>query len=163
MRQREHQVLTLEHRPAAARHVAAEGLDVLIEVVRPVDPPGERVARVQLMIDFSEKLVRPDVVRDVAGFDFETGSPQNRRRRAVVLTEKGDVVRVVYRDEVVCGNVEPFEGQEIERAITFQRTAERRAVLLLRVRGLVAIDSLPGGTESLEVILRIQRSITKKE
>ena len=69
-----------------------------------------------------------------------------------------DVVRVVDRHEVVGGDVEPLERQEIERAIPLQRTAKRGAVLLLRVRGLLAIDGLSRRIEALEVILRIQRS-----
>ena len=99
----------------------------------------------------------------VARLDGETGAPEDRRRRAEVLSEKRDVVRIVDRHEVVGGDVEPLERQEIERAIPLQRTAERRAVLLLRVRGLLAIDGLPRRIEALEVILRIQRPIAKKE
>ena len=42
MRQREHQVVALEHGSAAARHVAAERLDVLVQVARPVDARRQR-------------------------------------------------------------------------------------------------------------------------
>ena len=163
MRQREHQVFAFEHCPAAARDVAAERLDVLVEVVRPVDARRQRVVRVQVMIDFSEKLIRADVVGHMSRLDGEAGAPEDCRRRAVVLTEKGHVVRIVNRDEVVGGNVEPLERQEIERAIPLQRTAKRGAVLLLRVGGLLAIDGLPGRAEALEMILRIQRLVPKKE
>ena len=73
MRQREHQVVALEHGSAAARHVAAERLDVLVQIARPVDARRQRLIRTQLVIDFAENLVRADVVRHVARLDREAG------------------------------------------------------------------------------------------
>ena len=163
MRQREHQVLAFEHGAAAARDVAAERLDVLVEVVRPVDARRQRIVRVQLVIEFSEELIRANVVGHVSRLDREAGAAQDRGGRAEVLPEKRDVVRVVDRHEVVRGDVEPLERQEVERAIPLQRAAEGGAVLLLRVRGLRAIDLLTRRIETLEVILRIQRAVAKKE
>ena len=95
--------------------------------------------------------------------DGEARAAQNRRGRAEVLPEKRDVVRVVDRHEVVRGDVETLERQEIERAIPLQRSAERGAVLLLRVRGLLAIDGLTCRIEPLEMILRIERAVAKEE
>ncbi len=60
-------------------------------------------------------------------------------------------------------DVEPLERREIERAIPLQRAAERRTVLLLRVRGFLAIDRLASRIEALEVILRIERGVAKEE
>src|SRR5688572_17653702 len=95
MRQREHQVAALEYGPAAACHVSAERLYVLVEIVCPVDTRGQRVTRVQLVIDLCQKLIRADVVRHMAGLNLESGAAEYRGRRTEILPEERDVVRVV--------------------------------------------------------------------
>ncbi len=163
MRQREHQVVALEHGAAAARDVAAKRLDVLVQIAGPVDARRQGLIRAQLVVDFSKNLIRADVVRHMPRLDREAGAPENLRRRAVVLPEEGHVVRAVNGDEVVRSDVEPLVGEEIERAVPPNRSAERPAVLLLRVRSLLAVDRLAGRIESLEVILRIQRGVAQEE
>ena len=153
MRQGEHQIVAFQYRATAPRDDAAERLDVLVEVVRPIDAGGQRIARVHFVIDFSEKLGRPDAIRHMSRLDREARAPENCRRRAEVLTQERDVVRVVDGDEVVRRNVEPLERQEVEGAIPLQRPSQRGSVLYLRVWSFLAIDRLPRGIEPLEMIL----------
>ncbi len=161
VRRREHEVAAVEHGAAAARHVAAEGLDVLVEVVCPVDARDERVVRFQLMIDLAEELAGADVVRHVARLDDEAGAPEDRGRCPEVLPEKRHVVRVVDRHEIVRADVEPLERREEERPVSLDGAAGCRAVLLLRVRRLLAIDRLAGWIEPLEVLPGVQRIIAE--
>ena len=81
---RQHRIVTVEFGAAAARHDAAEGLDVLVEVVGPIEAEGDCVVRVQAMIAFGEKRVGFDAVRDIAR---SNGKPAFRRICAGVPSE----------------------------------------------------------------------------
>ena len=163
VRKREHAIVAVEHASAAPGDVAAKGLDVLVEVTRPVDARGHGIVHVHLMVELAEKLVRPDVVRHMPRLDGETRPPENRGRRSEREPEKGHIGRIVDGHEVVGGDVEPLERKEVERPVAPQRATQRAAELFLGVRRLVAIDRELGRIETLEMIFRVQRIVAEKQ